>query len=79
MVEWVDSLTLTFNADNIVLGQSTIDEAKSAYNGREDFLSNLMNEDTQDTVYSMPYIDNPNSGHDEMEFVYSLFTRFNHF
>ncbi|MBE5909917.1 tetratricopeptide repeat protein [Pseudobutyrivibrio sp.] len=68
--DWVDSLIISFTADSISLGQSTIDEAQAAYSSRSDYKSNLMNEDTYDTVYSMPYFDNPNSGHDEMEFGY---------
>ncbi len=68
--DWVDSLQCAFVVDNITLGESNITQAKDAYEGKNDYKSNLMNDDTCDTVYSMPYVDNPNSEYEDMAFGY---------
>ena len=72
-LKWLDSTDISFTVDNIVLGESTINAAKSAYSGRGDYKSNPMNDNAYDTVYSMPYKGtNPdsNGGHGDMEFGY---------
>lgn len=47
----VSELSVPFTVDEIVLGVSGIETAKSAYGDRPYALSNLMNDDTEDTVY----------------------------
>jgi hypothetical protein len=58
-----------FTIDGIELGVTDLNVAKLKYAGRSDYMSNLMNDDTEDTVYSMPYMDDGNPDND-MEFGY---------
>ena len=67
--EWLETAEIQFIADEIVLGESDISEAKAYYSGRDDYMSNLMNDDTVDTVYSMPYLED-DSQYDSMTFGY---------
>lgn len=55
--EWLRNAHIEFTVDSIVLGESTIDDAKAAYSGNARYHSNHMNNDTEDTVYSDPYTD----------------------
>ncbi|MCI9332970.1 MAG: tetratricopeptide repeat protein [Oscillibacter sp.] len=48
----VELLDIPFTVDNIVLGETGITVAKNTYGSRPYALSNLMNDDTEDTVYT---------------------------
>lgn len=66
----VEQLDIPFTVDAITLGESSIDAAKSAYLSRPYAYSNLMNDDTKDTVYTcfgMNDMPIP-AGYNEMEF-----------
>jgi hypothetical protein len=58
-----------FIIDDIELGVTDLSAAKAKYSGRSDYMSNLMNDDTDDTVYSMPYMDDDDPDND-MTFGY---------
>lgn len=47
----VDALSIPFQVDEILLGRTGIETAKAAYRNRPYAQSNLMNDDTEDTVY----------------------------
>lgn len=47
----VDALSIPFQVDEILLGRTDIETAKAAYRNRPYAQSNLMNDDTEDTVY----------------------------
>lgn len=49
----LDTVTIPLTVDDIVLGETSIEVAKQHYAGYEYVLSNLMNDDTVDTVYTM--------------------------
>lgn len=55
----VEQLEIPFTVDGIVLGESGIGEAKGAYSSRPYAYSNLMNDDTVDTVYTCFGMDTP--------------------
>ena len=71
--EWLRNAHIEFTVDSIVLGESTIDDAKAAYSGDAGYKSNLMMNDTEDTVYSLPYDGDTPEGYTENTFGY-LFT-----
>lgn len=48
----VDALEISFAAGGMTLGESSIAQAKAAYGEMPYALSNLMNDDTEDTVYT---------------------------
>jgi tetratricopeptide (TPR) repeat protein len=65
--------SIEFSIDGIVLGETDISEVKSKYSSRADYMSNIMGgyagPNTDDTVYSMPYMYDNNSDND-MNFGY---------
>ncbi len=71
--EWLRNAHVEFTVDDIVFGEATIDDAKAAYSGDAGYMSNLMMDDTEDTVYSLPYDGDTPEGYTENTFGY-LFT-----
>lgn len=69
MKEIITQQSLVFSVDEIVLGETDIAVAKSAYGSREYAKSNLMNDDEFDTVYTCFGLDTPiPEGYEENEF-----------
>ncbi len=66
----VEQLDITFAVDDIVLGETNISVAKATYSNRPYAISNLMNNDTEDTIYTCYGMnDTPiPDGHDKDEF-----------
>lgn len=65
----MNQLQISFTVDSIELGASGIGEAKAVYEGRPYANSNLMNDDTDDTVYTCYGMDMPiPEGYEEGEF-----------
>lgn len=71
--EWIETVNIEWSVGNLVLGESTIADAKAAYSGDSGYMSNLMNDDTEDTVYSAPYTGETPEGYTSDTFGY-LFT-----
>ena len=69
-LEWIKNPNIEFTVDGITLGESTIDAAKAKYSGDSDYMSNLMNNDTEDTVYSAPYSGDTPEGYTSDTFGY---------
>ena len=71
----IAQLSFPFTVDQIVLGESSIDEAKSTYISRPYAQSNLMNDDAFDTVYAVFSSDSmpvPEGYHElEFDFIFS--------
>lgn len=53
-----------FSIDGIELGVTDLSIVKSKYSARSDYKSNLMNDNADDTVYSMPYMDDDDPDND---------------
>lgn len=65
----VCDLVLPMTVDSVVLGETSIETAKSIYASYPYAKSNLMNDDTQDTVYNCFGMDMPvPAGYEENEF-----------
>ena len=65
----VCNLVLPMTVDSVVLGETSIETAKSIYASYPYAKSNLMNDDTQDTVYNCFGMDMPvPAGYEENEF-----------
>ena len=76
-LDWLENADISFSVDGIILDETPLSDVKAKYSHRNDYMSNLMNDNTEDTVYSMPYRDGGTHPYSSATFGYIFITPVN--